>query len=238
MPPLPDLNQTETPSPTSTTEATNASQLNQVLGKLVEGMQSQTADLLTAIQAIATAITASLIGGVTGATANRALVSKGTGGRALQPTVVSIDPVTGDVNTNGGDLTVDDITADNIAAATGAFSSTLTSGGANVAIVDQDVAMTFVFKYPEDETFWILLNAPFAFTITNTTTITEVGTSTVTLTGGGGSTTANSASTTQDSQAQNLDITFSDYITVTFASTSSDCENLCLTIAGTTVLAS
>lgn len=240
MPPLPELQQNDqpAPSPLSTTEATNASQLNQVLGKLVEGMQSQASDLIAAIQSITTAVTNSLIGGSTGATANKALVSKGTSARALQPTVVDIDPATGDIDTQGGNLTVEDIAAADVGATNIDATTSLTRNGTDVAIVNQIVAMSFTFKYPEDETLFILLNAPFAFTITNTTTITEVGTSTVTLDAGSGTTSPNSASTTQDSVAQSLLITSSGYISVTFASTSSDCENLCLTIAGTTVLAS
>mgnify|MGYP001595291420 CR=1 FL=1 len=79
-------------SAAASTEATNARMLNQTLGKLIESSGSSSADLVTALDAIASAITASLIGGTTGATANRVLVSKGTAGRALQPTLVTLDP--------------------------------------------------------------------------------------------------------------------------------------------------
>lgn len=247
MPPLDSLqpgaaSQTNAPS---TTEATNATQLTQVLGKLVEGLSSQGGDVVAAIEAITSAVTASLIGGTTGTTINRVLVAKGTTGRALQATPVTIDPSTGNIDTHGADLTVDDITADVIGATTvnatnGAFSSTLTKGGANLAIVTQTICASFTFKFPEDETVALILNSPFAWTITETNTITEVGTSTVTTKigttalGGG----ANSASTSLNTvaQASANSVALTNQINVTFASTSSDCENLCLTIVGTRVL--
>lgn len=79
----------------STTEATNAKMLTQSVGKLVEALQGGNVDVVAAINAITSAITASIIGGTTGATANRVLVAKGTGGFALQASSASIDPTTG-----------------------------------------------------------------------------------------------------------------------------------------------
>lgn len=88
--PTPTMNPGGTPI--STVEATNARMLNETLGKLIEASGGSAADLVTALNSIASAITASIIGGTTGATANRVLVSKGTAGRALQPTLVTLDP--------------------------------------------------------------------------------------------------------------------------------------------------
>lgn len=241
MPPLAELNpSTVGSSAPSTTEATNANQLNQVVGKLVEAAGVQSADLVAAIDSVATAVTNSLIGGTTGATINRVLVAKGTTGRALQATPVTIDPATGNINANGADLTVDDITADVITANTGTFATTLTKGGANLAIVTQTICASFTFKFPEDETVALILNSPFAWTITQTNTITEVGTSTVTTKigttalGGGANSASTSLNTVTRSSANSVAVT--NQINVTFASTSSDCENLCLTIVGTRVL--
>lgn len=56
MPPL-------QPESTGTSEATTAGQLNQVMGKLIDAGSSGSAAVLTALASIATAITASLIGG-------------------------------------------------------------------------------------------------------------------------------------------------------------------------------
>ena len=222
-------------TPVTSADVSNAKQLNQVISQITQALGSGSDAVITALGSIASAITASIIGGSTGSTADRALVSKGTTGRALQATPVSISPSTGDINTNGGDLTVDDITADN-----GAF-TTLTKGGVSVATVTQAVGMSFTFKFPEDETVPLYLNFTFAWTITSVTTITEVGTSTVTVkintTALGGS--ANSASTSQETQAHSTAnaVATTDKVQVTFASTSSDCENLCVTIQGTRTLA-
>jgi hypothetical protein len=82
-------------SPAATQEASNATLLNQTLGKLLDEAASGNADIVAALQSIATAVTSSLIGGITGTDANRILVSKGTSSRALQPSVVTLDPATG-----------------------------------------------------------------------------------------------------------------------------------------------
>lgn len=118
----------------------------------------------------------------------------------------------------------------------GGAESTLTGK----ASVTQSVCASFTFKAPEDETVRLILKAPFAWTITETITRTEVGTATVTtkIDGVALGGTANSASTSEQSQAHasaNV-VDAGDDVEVTFASTSSDCENLCLTIAGTRTL--
>jgi hypothetical protein len=221
---------------TSAIETTNDNLLNQQLSAIKTALGTSSAAWVAKLNDIAAAITASLIGGVTGATADRILTAKGTTGRALQPSGASADP-SGNINTNGGDLTVDGITAN-----TGNFTTSLQRGGNNVALAAQAVGIyAATWKAPENETVSIVLNFQVAVTITLTSTITEVGTATVTVningTPLGG--TANSASTSINNQSHasaNV-VSVGDSVTVTFASTSSDCENLCLTIWGTTVLA-
>lgn len=236
MPPL-DL-QTSAQSSAST-EAQNAVQLTQVMGSLIDNMGTQSGDVVAAINDVTQAVTDSLIGGTTGVTTDQVLVAKGTSGLALQPTVVTIDPATGDITTPGT-LAVTDITAETVTADDGVFANNLTIGGEDVAITTQTVCCSWTFKYPDDETVALILNAKFAWTITETNTITEVGTSTVTVdinsTPLGA---ANSASTSLNTQTQSSAnvVALTNQINVTFASTSSDCENLCLTIYGTRVLA-
>jgi len=237
MPPL-DL-QTSAQSSAST-EAQNAVQLTQVMGSLIDNMGTQSGDVVAAINDVTQAVTDSLIGGTTGVTTDQVLVAKGTSGFALQPTVVTIDPATGDITTPGT-LAVTDITAETVTADDGVFANSLTIGGEDVAITTQTVCCSWTFKYPDDETVALILNAKFAWTITETNTITEVGTSTVTVdinsTPLGGA--SNSASTSLNTQTQSSAnvVALTNQINVTFASTSSDCENLCLTIYGTRVLA-
>lgn len=115
------------------------------------------------------------------------------------------------------------------------------SGIATKATKTQTVAASFVFKFPENETVRVIVKCPFAWSITEVTTRTEVGTATVTVSidgvalGG----TANSASTAEESQAHTSAnaVAESSDVELTFASTSSDCENLCITLAGTRELA-
>ena len=227
-------------TPASTTESTNAQQRTQVLGKIADTLDAGNTDQTALLDQIASAITSDIIGGSTGATDNRVLISKGTGGRALEASGVTAD-TSGNINTNGGDLTVDDITADAIGANSGAFATTLTKGGVNVAVVNQIVQLPTLWLFPVNGANKIVVKSAFAFTITETTTITTVGTSTVTIsingTPLGGS--ANSASTSEQSQTHSTAnaVAIGDDITVTFASTSSDCVNLSLNIAGTIVLA-
>lgn len=231
-------------------DSTNDKLITQGISSVIEALGSGNENAVAELANISAAITASLIGGTTGANANRVLTAKGTTGRALQASVVSIDGsgnVTGIVNiTMSGDLQCDDIVcddvaADDIGAQDGAFSATLTRGGVSVAIVNQVASAPYLFPAPEDGTLKVIVKSTFAWTITETTTITDAGTATVTVningTPLGG--TANSASTSEQSQAHisaNA-VAVGDDLSVTFASTSGDCENLSLNIAGTMVLA-
>lgn len=231
MPPL-------QPESAGSGETTNATILNQVVGKLIDAGANGSSAVITAINSIASAFTASIIGGTTGGTANRILTAKGTTGRALQASGASVDS-SGNINTNGGDLTVDDITADDISAQDGAFSATLTKGGSNLAVVTQTIGVwSGPIKYPEAETIRLILNTPFAFDITQANVITEVGTATVTVVNNGSNLTAVNASTTLNNVNLSSTVTATSYVAVTFSSVSSDCENLCLTIWGTRVLSS
>ena len=96
------------------------------------------------------------------------------------------------------------------------------------------------FIFPADGTETVCLNLPFGWTITKTTTKTRVGTSTVTVkingVALGGS--DNAASTSEQEQAHSSAnvAAAGDDITVTFASTSGDCEGLALAIQGTRTL--
>ena len=224
--------QQATGAPVSTTESTNAGMLNQAMGAVLETLNSNSSALIAKLNAIASAITSSIFGGNVGATANRIVTSKGTSGLVLQGSGASVD-ASGNINTNGGDLTVDDITAD-----TGAFATGLTKGGANVAIVTQTICASFTFAFPENGTVNLILNQQFAWTITLTVVITEAGTATVQVLNNGSGITSNSASTSRSSVAQNSAVAGNSDIAVTFSSVSSTCENLCLTIWGTRVLAS
>lgn len=210
-------------------QTTNDNLLNRQLSAVINALGDGSEAVITSLTNIASAITASIIGGSTGSTANRALVSKGTAGRALQPTVVSIDPATGDIDTNGGD----------IEAAAGEFTA-LTENGVAVATINQTGMLSFVFAFPEDGLVRLVINSAFAFTVTSTTTRTTAGTSTCTFsingTPLGG--TANSASTSEQTQAHASAnaVAVGDDFEVTFSSTSG-AENLTITIAATYVLA-
>ncbi len=114
------------------------------------------------------------------------------------------------------------------------------TGLASKADKDQVVAAAFTFKFVEDETVRLIINCPFAWTITSTTTRTEAGTATCTfkIDGVALGGTANSASTSEQTQAHSSAnvVDAGDDVEVTFSSTSGDCENLAITIAGTRVL--
>lgn len=105
----------------------------------------------------------------------------------------------------------------------------------------QTIGASFTFKFPEAETVHVIRNCPIAWSITKSTTIAEVGTATVAIningTPLGGS--SNSASTSEDIQAHSSAnaVAVGDDITIVFASVSSDCENLCVTLEGTEVMA-
>ena len=208
-------------------------------GKIIYHPDGDADDFQT-VEATLDALRGSRVTGPSSSTDNALVRYDGTTGKLVQNSVVTVSD-TGDINTNGGDLTVDDITADDIAAQDGAFSATLTKGGVSVATVTQTVGASFVFKAPEDETVYLILKCPFAWTITDVTTRTEVGTSTVTIkidgNALGGS--ANSASTSESTQSHSSSnaVSADQDVTVTFASTSSDCENLAITLKGTRTLA-
>lgn len=229
-----------TPTTASNIEATNAAQFTQVLSDLADGQADQSAEVVAKVNEIAVAIGSDIIGGSTGTTDNRILISKGTGGRALEASGASAD-TSGNINTNGGDLTVDDITCDDIAAQDGTFSSTLTKGGVNVAIVNQSVCVSFCSPYPENVAFYLVLNAPFAWTVTSSTVITLVGTATVEFfinavaLGGGPNSATTSQSTVSHASANVVGTTTA--LAVQFSSVSSDCAYLTFTVAGTRVLA-
>ena len=250
-------------APVSTTEATNANMFNQVMGKLLDAGSSSSAAVITALTSIASAITASIIGGSTGTTANRALVAKGTTGRALQAAPTTIDPSSGSATfptaaglrtstSAGNTLLLQAYDVDGAAYTTFAtltanntptfdLAAAATKAGVGIAVVNQIVQLPTFWLFPSDGNHRILVKSAFAFTITETTTITAAGTSTVTThingTPLGGS--ANSASTSEQSQAHSSAnvLSVGDDIIVTFGSTSSDCVNLSLNIAGTIVLA-
>jgi hypothetical protein len=126
------------------------------------------------------------------------------------------------------------------------FNETSSETSSDIDDIEADVTAlssacaAFVFKVPEDETVRLIIKSPFAFTITETTTRTEVGTATCTFAIDGVSLggTANSASTSEQSQAHSTNnaVTAGQDVTVTFSSTSADCENLSITIAGTRTL--
>lgn len=95
---------------TNAAESTNANLLNRQLSAVIEAMSDGSTNVLTALASIASAVTASIIGGTTGTTANRALTSKGTTGRALQATPVTIAQSTGNVS-GVGDLSASTISS-------------------------------------------------------------------------------------------------------------------------------
>lgn len=80
---------------TSAAETTNATLRNQQLSSVIQEVSDSSDAQLALLTQIAAAITADIIGGSTGSNANRILLSKGTGGRALQAGVTSLDPSTG-----------------------------------------------------------------------------------------------------------------------------------------------
>jgi hypothetical protein len=100
---------------------------------------------------------------------------------------------------------------------------------------------SYPVKFPEDETVILIPSSKEAFSVTETVTQTEVGTATVTLningTPLGGA--PNSASTSENVQAHASAnaVAVGDQLSVTFSSTSSDCENLALQFSGPIVLA-
>lgn len=230
------------PSPPS--DSTNDKLVTQGISNVIEALGSGNEDVVAELDAIAAAITASIIGGSTGSNADRVLTAKGTTGRALQASIVSIDSsgnVTGVVNiTMSGDLQCDDITADDIAAQDGAFSATLTKGGVSVATITQTGLLSFVFAFPENGLVRLVINAPKGFTVAATSTRTTAGTATCTFsingTPLGG--TANAASTSEQTQSHasaNV-VAAGDDFEVTFSAASGP-QNLTITVNATYTLA-
>jgi len=78
-------------SSVSSADVANANALNQAVSAIRQQLSADNTAVITAINAITSAINASMIGGSTGAAANHVLISKGTAGIALQPSVVIID---------------------------------------------------------------------------------------------------------------------------------------------------
>lgn len=100
----------------------------------------------------------------------------------------------------------------------------------------ETVSLPCLIEFPSDKDYKILVKCPFAWTITGVTTITTAGTATVTCkinsTALGG--TANSASTSEQSQAHSSSnaVSEGDDIVLTVSSTSS-CEGLSVNVTGT-----
>lgn len=209
----------------SAVETTNDNLLNQQLSQVITTLSTTSAAWVSKLSAIAAAITASLIGGTTGAIANAVLVAKGTTGRALQPANTTLDPSTGaatfpsggalqtgtgagntlllrayDVNgaayTTFGTLTANNDPTFDLAAAT-------TKGGAAIAVVTQTFFWSWYFPNGTNKAYKLIVNAPVGATITAITTICESGTATLTgsinATPLGG--TANAVSTSEQTQA-------------------------------------
>lgn len=255
MPPL-------QPESGGTNEATNAGQLNQVMGKLIDAGSSGSAAVLTALASIASAITASLIGGTTGTTDNRILRSKGTGGFALDASPVAVDDSsnitpstaamalrTNTSNTNTLLLQaydVDGAAYTTVATATAGNTPTFdllagtTKGGAAIAVVTQTDFISGLIPTVVDRDYKIVVKLPYALTITETTTISASGTSTFTFklntTALGG--TANAVSSSEVSQAHSSSnvAAAGDDIVITASSTSS-CLFASFTITFTRTLA-
>ena len=115
-----------------------------------------------------------------------------------------------------------------------------TGGLAGKASVDQIASGHWLIPEPEDKTYTVIQKAASAFTITETTTRCTTGTCTVTVqingTPLGG--TANSASSTEQSQAHSSanEVAAGDTVSIVVSSNSSS-EMLTVDIAGTMVLA-
>ena len=113
------------------------------------------------------------------------------------------------------------------------------SGLTTKAAKSQTVGASFTFAFFEDGTQRVIINSPFAWSITNITARTRVGTVTVTpsidgaaLSGG-----AIAASTTEATEASAGDVAAGADVELAMSSTSADCEGLTVTLAGTRELA-
>lgn len=79
----------------SSQDVSNANALNQGVSEVRQQLQESSDTQVALLNSIAAAITSDIIGGSTGANDNRILVSKGTGGRALEASATTLDPSTG-----------------------------------------------------------------------------------------------------------------------------------------------
>lgn len=117
-------------TPTTPADVANAKNRNLSLSQIAGALSDSSSSFVTALTSIASAITASIVGGTTGTTANRLLRSKGTGGFALQNSAVGCD--------NSGNLTgIGNLNASGtVTADAGVFTSSLTKGGIAVATLN------------------------------------------------------------------------------------------------------
>lgn len=107
------------------------------------------------------------------------------------------------------------------------------------AVKTQTVCASFSFAFFDDGTQRVIINSPFAWSITNITVRTRAGTVSVTpkINGSALSGGAIAASTTEATEATTGNVAVGDDVELQFASTSADCEGLTVTLAGTRVLA-
>ena len=117
--------------------------------------------------------------------------------------------------------------------------SDATSGLATKAAKTQSVCASWVFARPLAETVPVILNVPFAFTITQDRTKTTLGTSSVVAKVAGVALAGGSlaASVTESSSSRNVAVAAGDDIEILFTGPSADCENLAYTLIGTRELA-
>lgn len=230
----------------SNVEGTNALLLNQVLGKLVDGSGTNSAAVVTAIQSVTSAVSASLIGGTTGADANRLLRSKGTGGFALQPGLISEDDSGNLSGINNLSMALSPYAV--VCGGTtnpGNLQSIASVGTAGVPLVSNGPGALPTFgpfidgiggpiPFPINSTIRFWLASPFAFTITSTTTRCASGTCTatwnvngVTIPGG-----SNSVSTTQQaiSRTSGNTVSVGQYVELVITSVSG-CQGLSFMLA-------
>jgi hypothetical protein len=78
-------------TPVTTADVTNAANRNLSLSEIAGRLSDSSDAVIASLGALAAAVTADIIGGSTGATDNLLLRAKGTGGRALDASVVSCD---------------------------------------------------------------------------------------------------------------------------------------------------
>lgn len=165
--------------------------------------------------------------GPTLATDNAVVRYDGTTGKLVQDSGVIIDD---DDNVSG----VETLTATTLAG------DSVTKNGDEVAITAQTFTLCGIIESPEDKTYPILINVPFAGAIASITTKSSSGTCTLTgkINGVALGGTANSVSTTEQEQTHSTTNAFvaGDDISLTVSSNSS-CAMLSVTIKYTRTLA-